>query len=128
MSLGVSAMQEHSLRWVWEFGHHLSGRTAIALGIANVYIGLHMKGESIIYYAIYSVLLGAILAVGFSKEVYDGIRSHRSEVLTTLTLLPNQAVRCPNHFDLTVLLADLHLNTRRRNTTILLTGTLAQCP
>ena len=51
--------------------HHFAGRAAIALGIANVYIGLNIQEESVTYYIAYSAVLGALVLVWFGKELLD---------------------------------------------------------
>lgn len=79
-SLQVSAIllrpnKGHAARGAWEFMHFFAGRAAIALGIANVYIGLNIQGESATYYIAYSAVLGALVLVWFGKELID-ILSH----------------------------------------------------
>eukprot|EP00884_Botryococcus_braunii_P017823 jgi/Botrbrau1/4724/Bobra.0218s0038.2 len=59
-------------RRLWNLSHWWMGRTAIGLGVANVYLGLIVEGDVSGGYVIaYSVVLGAITLTAFSKESYD---------------------------------------------------------
>lgn len=58
-------------RPAWEAAHHWVGRAAAGLAIANVFIGLSLyqkwNGSARVGWITYSVVLGAIAAVGLSK-------------------------------------------------------------
>ena len=58
-------------RGAWEIAHHWVGRAAAGLAIANIYIGLSLyqkwNGSAKAGWITYSVVLGAIAAVGLSK-------------------------------------------------------------
>lgn len=69
--------QEHSKRRFWNWCHWWCGRIIIGLAIANVYMGLHLAGEQARYYICYSVVLGAIAALWFLKELWDLVRMKR---------------------------------------------------
>lgn len=66
--------QGHAWRRVWEHLHHFVGRAALALGIANVYIGFNTQRESAMPYIVYSAVLGALVLLWLGKEALDCVR------------------------------------------------------
>lgn len=61
----------HKARPAWNLYHHWVGRGAVALAIAEIFIGLRYSGQLPAYSVGAGVVIGALFLFGAGKEAFD---------------------------------------------------------
>jgi hypothetical protein len=66
--------EESKLRRLWNLGHWWLGRAALVVALGNLFLGLRLGGEGLLYFLVLAALVAAWLLAGATKDLVDYLR------------------------------------------------------